>query len=774
MGLGLVALALALAYFAWGARGASVRVRAALILSGATALVVLPTLGFVGLGQKTGRPYGQDGGVVQLPLALDLIAAGKSPYGADYSDSILGKESRVSDFWTAHGGNPILHHHAYLPGTHLLMLPFYLLRPGAFDPRYVTLAAYAIATLLAASLFAEGERKLVAAAVIALNPFLYWLQVFGANDVLGVAFLLGALRAGRRRPYLAAVLVGLACATKQLTWPFAPFLLVHLASVRDLSTLGPWKRLAGLGGLAGATFAVVVLPVAALDFGAFYRDIVAYNVGLPGADNYPLGGTPGIGFANFLIYFGRVHALSDYVPFSRFYLLLVPLGVLLLSRVLREDREAVALGAGVAALLASLYLSRVVHPNYLILAATLLPLAGLLGRGLAPDVVVAPLALLGSAVEVAQHAVLRPTWEDAVGARLPQHWTGLSALLGPRAGPGLTEDPLGLAVSALAAGCAAAYLVAGILRFGLRTRLALLALSGLAVVLLPGWVVLRVGEVTGQPRAQGPLVAAADALAPFAPEPPKEAWSSSFRHDPPGRLEGPPEPPAGGLGLLVSLVRRDPRTLTLPAALLAAALLVRACAPEERPLALAVLLSAPLALGVVFGSGDMALLAAVLIAASARWGGPLLSSLSAVFPRGAFLVLPLSRRPASLLLDALLPYTGVLLVGLALHPIGWSREGLEGGVGLPILFPGPGGALGLVLPGFVCLLAVAAGYVRPSWAPRGLALAGGTLLLGLFGAPGASALDLGLPIALLAFAAAGLGVREGDPRAGTQGARSAR
>ena len=30
---------------------------------------------------------------LQLPLALDKILAGESPYGADYSDSILGKEA---------------------------------------------------------------------------------------------------------------------------------------------------------------------------------------------------------------------------------------------------------------------------------------------------------------------------------------------------------------------------------------------------------------------------------------------------------------------------------------------------------------------------------------------------------------------------------------------------------------------------------------------------------------------------------------------------------
>jgi hypothetical protein len=137
--------------------------------------VVLPSLALILMGFLTGRPYGQDGGVVQLPLALARLTHLESPYGADYSDSILGKESRISDFWAVHGGNPILHHHAYLPGTHLVMFPFYFALKGFFDPRVVTLLALLGAALLAARLFDEPERQLTAAALVCLNPFVYWL-----------------------------------------------------------------------------------------------------------------------------------------------------------------------------------------------------------------------------------------------------------------------------------------------------------------------------------------------------------------------------------------------------------------------------------------------------------------------------------------------------------------------------------------------------------------------------------------------------------------------
>jgi uncharacterized membrane protein len=141
--------------------------------------------------------------------------------------------------------------------------------------------------------------RLAAAGVAALNPLVYWHQIFGANDLVFVSMLLGAvLLARRERPVASGALLGLACATKQLAWPFAPFLLVALSgarSFRDLAGGAAWRRARPPAAAAAAVFLAVVLPVAALDFRAFWGDIVAYNVGLPGGDNYPLGGTPGFG-----------------------------------------------------------------------------------------------------------------------------------------------------------------------------------------------------------------------------------------------------------------------------------------------------------------------------------------------------------------------------------------------------------------------------------------------------------------------------------------------
>jgi uncharacterized membrane protein len=191
---------------------------------------------------------------------------------------------------------------------HLLMaLPYLLFRGlfGFFDTRLVTLAAYGVAIVLVTRLLDDPDLKLAAAAIFAVNPFVYWQQIFGTNDVLSaVPLLLAAILAGRRHADAAAAMVGLSCAVKQLAWPFAPFFLVYLAgatSLRDLTTRGRLARLLRPTLIAGAVFGAIVLPVAALDTRAFVADIFSYQTGGPGSEQYPLGGTPGFGFANLLI-----------------------------------------------------------------------------------------------------------------------------------------------------------------------------------------------------------------------------------------------------------------------------------------------------------------------------------------------------------------------------------------------------------------------------------------------------------------------------------------
>jgi hypothetical protein len=625
--LAAVAALLALLYGSLAAFGASPRARAAVLAVAALVLVALPTLAFVGMGAAADRPYGQDGGVVQLPLALDRILAGQSPYAADYSNTILARQARVSAFWDGLGGNPILRHHAYLPGTHLVMMPFHLLSKrllGFFDPRTVTLLFFALAAILASRLPGGPDTRLAAAGVVLLNPLVYWHQIFGANDVVFVAMLLGVVLLFRAERLLAgAALLGLACATKQLAWPFAPFLLLWTSGARELRALlagGPWKRMAAPLAVAAAVFLAVVTPVAALDFRAFWSDIVRYNVGLPGGDNYPLGGTPGFGFANFVIYFGGVASLEDYFPFSIFYVLLVPLGVLLARAQVHTPRVEWPLVTGSTALLASLYFSRVVHPNYLVAAAILLPVAvAACGRHTAGAL--APLLLFATAVEIVENGLFRAAWEQAVAAGFPARLGGLAALVAPRGGPQLTHDPLGLLFSAIAAGVGLVYLVALITDVGRRLRLLFLAIGFVAAVVVPTATLVAVAGRSDVIRAQDPTVvqALADAprllsfRSPLTPPPPhspvgREAVSSSFRLEPPAEIrpDRPLLPPAISIFSAAghAFGARDPRWLALASMLLLGLVVAVAAVTggTSGPLLGLVLTLPPLAVGTMLGA----------------------------------------------------------------------------------------------------------------------------------------------------------------------------
>jgi glycosyl transferase family 87 len=740
LALAALAAGFAIAYLALALAGVRPRVRLAVLALAALLLVAVPTAAFVTMGAVTGRPYGQDGGVVQLPLAIDRILSGQSPYGADYSDSMLGRQARVSDFWTEHGGNPILHHHAYLPGTHFLMMPFVPVARaafGVFDPRVVTLLAFAVAGILACRLASSPSLALCAAGAVWVSPLVYWQQIFGANDILVAALLLGAVHLARAsRADAAAALLGLACATKQLAWPFAPFLLAHLSGARTLGTLvaAPARgRLLRALAITTGVFLVVVAPVAALDFRAFWGDIVRYNAGLPGGDNYPLGGTPGLGLANFLVYFGAVSSLRDYVPLGGLYLLLVPIGVWLLREQLRRGTAADALLTGSAALLLSLYVSRVVHPNYLILAAVLVPVAVAAGAGLATDALIGGLGLLALGVEIAEGEVFATTWADAMAARWPSA-SGLSGTLAPHAGPALTHDPLGLLFSAIACGLGIALLVGGVLRMRPGARAAVMALAVVVLGGVPTWIVSTVGRLSGTPRVQGGWAAAVWPETDGARPPLHEAWSVSFRKDPPG-LAPPPAPAAGARALaraIGALGLRDPRLLALLALAMVAILIART-GPRETALArlASSVVSPPAILGVVFGSGGLLMLAMILVTAL----------VAARFAR---------IRPASAIagMAVLAAGAAIVVTSSSLGPgLGLGNLRLYAGAG-----PGTGDLVGpaLVLGGAVIALVWARRATLE--APQTVGRAAAFLMAALWLAPSAGPDDVIVPIALLAIA----------------------
>ena len=323
---------------------------------------------------------------MQLPLALDKILAGESPYGADYSDSILGQAGPLLGLLgAASAATPSCATtrtsraptRSSCPSTSLAKATL-----GVFDARFVTLARLRArqwcsrpSSSRAPPARPRRRRRRGPQPPRLLAPDLRRQR----PPVRGPA---------PRRPGSPPSAEGQASRGCCSASPARPSNSPG-PSPRSCCSISPGARAVGRAprprGLEAPTRTAwrsrsssswrSSAPWPPSIRRPSTRTSWSTTSGLPGGDNYPLGGTPGFGFANFLIYFGRVSSLREYFPFGVFYVFLVPLGLALVHAQLREPGLPRAFLNGSAALLASLYFSRVVHPNYLIPLAVLLPIA---------------------------------------------------------------------------------------------------------------------------------------------------------------------------------------------------------------------------------------------------------------------------------------------------------------------------------------------------------------------------------------------------------------
>ncbi|PYQ40422.1 MAG: hypothetical protein DMF77_18430, partial [Acidobacteria bacterium] len=331
------------------------------------------------------------------------------------------------------------------------------------------------------------------------------------------------------------------------------------------------------------------------------------------------------------------------------------------------------------------------------------------------------------------------TWADAVAARWPDA-TGWMHALAPRGGPSLTRDPLGLLFSAIACGLGIALIVCGALRAQRRWRATVLTLALVALAVVPCWIVMRVGRLSGTPRVQDGWAATVWPEGDGARPALREAWSVSFRKDPPGAA--PVAAPALGARALDRMLGaigvRDPRLLALLALALAAVLVFRLRPPEtalDRMAASVVL--PPAIVGVVFGSGDLVKLGLIL---------------------GAALLVTRYARVAE---GSAIAGVAVALVaaGAAARLLGApSAKSLGPSLGLSNLRVYAGATPGtpeLVGPALVLVgasAALVASRRASVGAPRLLGGAAAILMIALWLAPSAAPDDVVAPIALLAIA----------------------
>ena len=358
--LGYAAAAVAIAAAVFGFRdGTSDRLRAAALGLLVFLLLALPQ-GVLIAAQPANAPVHD--GVLLTDAAAGRLLQGQDPYGHDYIDS-RARSFYLSDVPVNFG----LRHYVYMPGMILLDLPVRALGGDRANFTWMFLPgllALALACWSVGRRQAESQAALIA---VVLNPLFQLDYLYFLNDLFALAPALAAVGMLRRgRPLLAGILLGLAIGTKQQAVLFLPLFLI---------AAGLLLRRRGALQAVSATFATaafLALPFLAWNPGAFVADTAAFFFG-SGVDAYPI---RGIGLPGDLLALGvlqsRWEAFST-PPFQAFAVLLVlATGLNRLWRRWSWPEFWFWLGLET---LAVFFFGRVLAPNYLDLALTILGLS---------------------------------------------------------------------------------------------------------------------------------------------------------------------------------------------------------------------------------------------------------------------------------------------------------------------------------------------------------------------------------------------------------------
>lgn len=253
------------------------------VLAGALAAYAL-----IGVAHIAGAPYSNDS-IATVHRAAELFASGADPYRSLDTLESLERFGLDQAFATHLQDGTPLRSFSYPALAVLLPAPF--VAAGLEDLRALYLTEVLAASLAATAAVGVAWRPLVLAAVVGNVAIARQHVALGVDPtwaiLLGAALLvLDRARRDRRSGVLlaSAVLLGLACASRQTAWFAAPFALAAVAGERDM------RSALRYGSVAAAAFLVPALPFLAVAPGAYLRSVLApmllplepYGIGLSG------------------------------------------------------------------------------------------------------------------------------------------------------------------------------------------------------------------------------------------------------------------------------------------------------------------------------------------------------------------------------------------------------------------------------------------------------------------------------------------------------------
>jgi len=141
--------------------------------------------------------------------------------------------------------------HSYPAGSFLIAVPFIWAGFSSTQPLYALCVLLLFALLMRWA--PEGWRWQTALLLLSLS-IVITLTLRSSFEVACVLCIMGAWRAQAKHPLVAAVLLGIGCAIKQLTWLFLPFYLVWVLRQRG------WRAAALSGALCVLVFFAINAP----------------------------------------------------------------------------------------------------------------------------------------------------------------------------------------------------------------------------------------------------------------------------------------------------------------------------------------------------------------------------------------------------------------------------------------------------------------------------------------------------------------------------------
>jgi hypothetical protein len=206
--------------------------------------------------------YAQSEVIIVEEAAAALLEA-RNPYVAEYRDGPLGERPVATQV-----------HFPYLPGMLVFGIPRALADPATWTDARVWFAVVALAVAGTALLrmASAPEDRLRTFQVLFALPTGALLLATGGVDIPVIAMLLGITVLVRNdRPVAAAVMGGLALATKQTSILVLPFLVLAIPRGR------PRRRfIVTVGALGGA----LIVPFALWDVDALVEDAILFPLGL--------------------------------------------------------------------------------------------------------------------------------------------------------------------------------------------------------------------------------------------------------------------------------------------------------------------------------------------------------------------------------------------------------------------------------------------------------------------------------------------------------------